>query len=219
MIASELISNTISPLRTSDTGEEALTMMHLYHVKHLPIVNNEQLLGLLSEEDILSNDLHEPVGSYRLTMVRPFARESDHIFEVMNRMAKYHLTVIPVVDSTDNFVGVISQEFLLQYYAGNYSFAEPGSILILDIPKRDYSLAEIARIIESENASVLSCFLSADPESNQLLVTIKVNRQDIQSLKTTFERFGYSINATFSEVDFVDSLKERYDSLMTYLNV
>ena len=196
-----------------------MTMMHSFHVRHLPVVNNEELLALISDEDIFSNDLNAPVGSYKLSMHRPFCRKKDHIFEVMSRMAKYRLTVIPVVDDDNTYLGVITMEFLLQFYASNYSFSEIGSILILKIPKRDYSLSEIARIVESEDGSILSCFLSADHESSQLLVTLKINRQDIQGIKAAFERFGYSIFGTFSEVEFIDSLKERYDSLMAYLNV
>ena len=54
MIARELISHLIQPLHTSDSGEQALTYLQVYHLKHLPIVNNEQLLGTISEEDIES---------------------------------------------------------------------------------------------------------------------------------------------------------------------
>ena len=87
MIASELISHLVMPLMTSDTGEEALTLMGINHVKHLPIVNESQLLGLISEEDILTHDVDEPIGSYQLSLVRPYAYEEEHLFEVMSKMA------------------------------------------------------------------------------------------------------------------------------------
>jgi acetoin utilization protein AcuB len=38
MVAESLISNVILPLRTSDTGDEALSMMDDFYVRHLPIV-------------------------------------------------------------------------------------------------------------------------------------------------------------------------------------
>ena len=62
MTAENLISDSVVPLRTSDTGEEALGMMNDFYVRHLPIVNDKQLLGLISEEDILNHDVEEPVG-------------------------------------------------------------------------------------------------------------------------------------------------------------
>jgi acetoin utilization protein AcuB len=115
--------------------------------------------------------------------------------------------------------GVVTQEDLLNYFATTFSFTEPGSILVLEINKRDYSLAEVARIVESENAVILSTFITSRPESLKMEVTIKINLQNIQPIIATFQRFDYLIKASFNEAEYMDSLKDRYDSLMTYLNI
>jgi signal-transduction protein with cAMP-binding, CBS, and nucleotidyltransferase domain len=219
MIASELISDLVMPLMTSDTGEEALTLMSINHVKHLPIVNDTQLLGLISESDILAHDLNEPIGSYQLSLVRPYAFESEHLFEIMSKMAASNLTVIPVVDKEEVYKGLITQEDLIQFYASSFSFTEPGSIIILETNKREYSLADISRIIESENASILSSFLTSEDNSTSVTVTLKVNRQEINRIISALERYEYSIKGSFTEEEYFDELKDRYDALMTYLNV
>lgn len=219
MIASNLLSQTIIPLKTSDTGEEALSIMSDFYVKHLPIVNNKQLLGLISEDDILEYDVEEAVGSYSLSMNRPYVNENDHVFEVMRIMSEFKLTVIPVVDHEDNYLGLISQDDLLRFFASIGSFTEPGSIIVLEMSKRDYTLAEIARIVESESAAILSSFITTNLDSTRIDVTIKINRNDIQSIIATFNRFDYQIKASFQESDYFESLKERYDSLISYLNV
>ena len=217
MIARELISQLIHPLRTSDTGEQALTYMQVYHLKHLPIVNNEQLLGTISEEDITTIPLDEPIGSFSLGLNKAFVRDKDHMFEAMSVMADHKLTVIPVVDGQDNYLGMITLEDLIQYYARSYSFSEPGGIIVIELQKSDYSLAEIARIIESESASVLSSFLTHDEETKQMYVTIKINQKDTQHIQATLERFGYSIKATFSEEGYFESLQDHYDAFLHYL--
>jgi CBS domain-containing protein len=219
MIASELISQTVSPLRTSDLGEEAITIMNIFHVKHLPIVNNEQLLGVISEEEILNHDLNEAIGSYQLSMRRPYANIEDHMFDVMAVMGENSLTVIPVVNNEGDYKGLITQDDIIQFYANSFSFTENGSILVIKTSRRDYSLAEISRIIEMENAAILSAFLTQSADSEEILVTIKLNVQDIQRIIATLERYGYNIKATFAETEYLDSLKERYDSLMHFLNV
>ena len=219
MIASKLISSLVMPLKTSDSGEEALTLMNINHVKHLPIVNDSHLIGLISEGDILSHDLNEPIGSYQLSLVKVYAYEKEHLFEVMSKMASNNLTVIPVVDDEEHYLGLITQEDLIQFYASSFSFTEPGSIIIIETNKHQYSLAEISRIIEHENASILSTFLTTDNESTNVLVTIKVNRQDIGRIISALERYEYVVKGSFTEEEYFDELKERYDSLMTYLNV
>ena len=219
MIAENLLSTAIVPLRTSDTGEDALGMMSDFYIRHLPIVNNKQLLGLLAENDILEHDVQEAVGSYSLSLPRPVVRHNDHIYEVLRLMSQYELSVVPVVDFDDVYVGLITQDELLQYFANMGSFMEQGTIIVLEMGRHDYSMAEIARIAESEGVSILSSFITSDRHSTRLQVTLKVDATFIQGLVATFERFNYEVKASFNESDYLDSLQERYDSLISYLNV
>ncbi len=219
MIAAELISKEIIPLRTSDTGDEALSIMNEFFVRQLPIVNNEQLLGLISEDDILNHDVEEPVGSYQLSMLKPFVQENAHMFEVLNIMSKYYLTVIPVIDEENNYKGLISQEDLMHYFAKMGGFAESGGIIILEMSKMDYSLVEIARIVESENAAILTSMVRSSEDSTRIEVVLKLNKSELYGIIAAFERFNYYVKASFLESPYFDSLKERYESLMRYLNI
>ncbi len=219
MIAEKIISTAILPLKTSDTGNDALTIMEDFFVRHLPIVNDKQLLGVISEDDILIHNIEDPVGSYALSLVKPYVRGNDHIYEVMRVLAEQKLTVIPVVDEEGNYLGMISQEDVLNFFAKTACFSEMGSIIVLEVSSRDYSLAEIARIVESEGASILSSFLTSHKESTRVEVTLKINRQNVQSILGTFRRFNYEIKAAFNESDYLESLQERYDALMSFLNV
>lgn len=219
MIAKTLVSNEIIPLRTSDSGNEALSIMNEFGVRHLPIVNNKQLLGLISEDDILNFDVEEAVGSYRLSTFRPYVKESDHLYEVIKVLSQQKLTLMPVINAEEEYVGLISQEDLIHYFARIGSFTESGSIVVLEVNRRDYSLVEIARIVESEGAAILSSFVTSNLDNLLIDVTLKINRPDLGNIIATFERFEYTIKATFSEEQFNTTIKERYDMLMTYLNI
>jgi len=221
MIASNIISHDVLPLRTSDSGDTALGIMGDYFIQHLPIVNNEQLLGLISETDILDQDQAEAVGSYQLSLKRPYVRDEDHIYEVLRVLHEFKLTIVPVVDGEDNYMGMITQADLLRFFAQTGSFTEPGSILVLEMSRRDYSLAEISRIVEGEQAAILSCYVTtAVTEADQNIdVTLKINRQEISRIIATFDRFDYRVKASFQETEYFETLKDRYDSLLNYLNV
>ena len=219
MIARDLISEDIVSLKTSNTGDDALALMSEYHVRHLPIVNNKQLLGLISEEEIMEFDTDEPVGSYPLNMLHPYVNDRDHIYDIMRLLNEYRLTVIPVVDKENDYLGVVSLHDLLKYFAESASFSERGSVIVLMVNKHSYSLSQIARIVESEGAIILNSFITSSPDSTELQITLKVNRPDINTILATFGRFGYDITASFSETEYMDSLQEHYDSLMHYLNV
>lgn len=219
MTAESLVSDSVIPLRTSDTGDDALSMMSDFYIRHLPVVNNTQLLGILCEEDILNSDVEEPVGSYQLSLPHVKVLAGDHMYEVMRVLADFKLTVVPVVDPQGNYIGLITLEDLLHFFASSSTFQESGSIIVLEMARRDYSLVEIARIVESEGAYILSSFISSQADPAIFNVTIKINSQDIYAILNTFERFNYQIKASFNESVYHEALKDRYDALINYLNV
>ena len=219
MLAKTLISKTIVPLKTSDTGEFALGSMSDYNVNHFPIVNNQQLLELISDQDIMDSDIAEAIGSYSLALTQAHVQDDEHLYEVMRLLSEHQLTVIPVVDEDNNYVGVITQGDLIKFFADTGSFSEPGSIVVLEIVKSDYSMAEISQIVESEGGVILSSFITTNSDAFLIDVTIKINKPEVQHIIATFERFNYKIKASFLEAQFTDSLKERYDLLMPYLNI
>lgn len=221
MIAKDLISSLLPPLKTTDSGEKALRWMADFHVRHLPIVEDGRIVGVVSEDDILDHDSLE--GSFgfqqHAALHRPMVNETDHIYDVIKIMVAQNLSVIPVINDTERYLGVITLETLVQYFANALSMTELGAVIVLETTRRDYSLAEIARISESEQVIILSSYITSNPLNATIEVTLKVNKQDIGRLVATFERFDYSVKAFFQETDYYDSLKEHYDSLMSYLNI
>lgn len=220
MTAHSLIALDIPSLSFEQTGRDAFHLLSDFHVKHLPVVDEGQLVGLLSEEDIFNHKLYDPIGSYDFSLVRRFAvRESDHVFEVMRVMGDHRLTVIPVVSDEGVYKGLITQNDLLRAFANMFSFSETGAVLVLEMSRRDYSLATIARIIEEDDVKILNSFVTSTPDPDNVELTLKLNRYDLGRTIASLERHGYEVKETFSEIEHSDSLKERYESLMNYLNV
>ncbi|MBX7107275.1 MAG: CBS domain-containing protein [Chitinophagales bacterium] len=220
MKAAELVSKSIAALRTSDTGARALQLMNAYHVSHLPVVNENQLLGLVSEEDILnSHGEEEAIGNLALSLARPFIHSHEHMFEVLKMAAELRLTVIPVTDKMDTYIGLITRNDLLNYFAEQTDILEPGGIIVLELQVKDYSLAEIIRIIEANQVKILCLFAGTDYDMSKIEVTIKLNNADLQPVISDLNRYNYTVKETFLEAEYFDNLKERYDSLMNYLNI
>ncbi len=219
MTAESLISDAIIPLSPSDTGEEALGVMNEFYVRHLPMVENGELKGVISEDDILDADALQPLGSYRLPVQPPSVFPDDHLYDVMRILTEYNLTVVPVINREGTYIGMITNEDLLRSFGESSTFSSQGSIVVLEVLRHDYSLSEISRIVESEGAVVLSSFVRSFEGSNRLEITIKVNSQSIAATLATFERYNYSVKASFNEKLLSDALRERFDSLMNYLEV
>lgn len=219
LTAESLITDIIVPLAPSDTGDDALRVMNDFYLRHLPVVSGGELKAVVSEEDVLEADAMAPVDTYRLPVQPPSVFTDDHVYDVMKYLVEYKLTMVPVIDRDHNYKGLVTNEDLLKFFAETSTFRDPGSIVILEMGRHDYSLAEIARIVESEGAIILSSFVQSFPNTERIEVTVKINNQSIAATLATFERFNYNVKASFNEKQLQDTLRERYDSLMNYLNV
>jgi acetoin utilization protein AcuB len=220
MIAIELIADMILPVHTSDTIQKVFDRMVEFRVRHLPIVNEEQFLGLISEDDLATEpDTQTPVGALALSLVNPYVLEDQHIYDVIRVFYERQLTVVPVLDARKNYLGLITINALTEYFARLTSVEQPGGIIVLEINNKNNSLAHMAQIVESDNAQILSSYVHTHPDSTRMEVTLKVNKQDISNIIATFLRYEYDIKATFNHTGDNDNSRERYDSLMNYLNL
>ena len=220
MIAKDLISGAVLPLKTSDTGLIALHWFDEFRVSHLPVVSDSQLLGLISEDDVFAaGSFEEPIWSYNLQLQNTSILSSKHIYEAMKLFADYKLTTLPVIDDKGTYLGVITLTDLVEKMAATAAVSNPGGILILELNANDFSMVEISKIIEENDAKILSLYVTSPADSTRLELTIKLNRIDIAPVMQSFIRYNYTIKASFFESDYFDNLRERYDLLMTYLNV
>jgi len=221
MIAFDLISDSITYVKPDDSGERSLALMNVFQVKHLPVIDDDnKLLGIISDDDILVRKFNETIESYNLDLSDISVNSDQHIFDIIHLLSKYDISMVPVMEN-NKYIGAIRKQDAISFLGKGFSFSSPGSIIELWIQKRNYSLAEISRIVESENASIISLFISDSSEDkSKLKVIIKIDKDDLTKIIASFERFEYEINASFTEHnDYDELLKERYDSLMHYLNV
>ncbi len=221
MTAGDLISEIIPSLKTSDTGQTALNWMEIFRISHLPIVNNQDFLGLISDTDIYDmNQPDEPIGNHELTLLKPYVTTDQHLFEVIGLAARLKLSVVPVLDSNNHYKGVITTSELIRHIAGISSMDQPGGIIVLEMVERDYSLSQIAQIVESNNIKVLSMYITSPVDSTRLEVTLKVSSTDLLALIRTFERYNYDVKTWVTSNDSIDRFySERFDLLMKYLNM
>lgn len=220
MIAGELISGNIYPVKPSDKLRLVLDRMHEYHIGQLPVVKNNQLLGLLNEEDLteLAPD-KELVKAVDYNRELFFAYEGQHIYDVIRLFDIHQLDILPVLSDKYCYLGAITLRDLVNNMTLLTGSNDIGGIIVLEINNRDNALSHIAQIVESDNAQIMSSYVRTFPESTRMEITIKLNRTDISSIVASFLRYDYIVKATYNDAKVYDSSQDRYDQLMNYLNM
>jgi CBS domain-containing protein len=218
MRAIDLITEEIPPLVHTDTGEKAINWMDEFKVSHLPVLKNGNFVGVVSESDILDRlDESQTLDALFDHLPRPFVYEHVHIYEVLYRMSEFKLSVIPILNDQEQYLGCTSVHVLINSLASTGGIKEPGGIIVLEMNKIDYSLAKIAQIVESENAKILSSYIFSSSDTTKIEITLKINQTDLSRIIRSFERYEMEIKATFQKGMHEDDMQWRFDALMNYL--
>jgi len=220
MTAQNLMSVFILPLKITDTVEYAMKMMDENKVVHLPVVDGVNYLGLITETELLSaDDDNAAIVPMCKALPKPFVHDQDHYLNALKLIKEQKLSVLPVLDETHHFIGLITADLLLAELADALSVSNPGGIIIIEVNHNDYSLSEIGRIVESNDAKILSLSVKANPDSTKLEITLKLNRLNLEPVIQTFFRYDYVIKYYYGDNEKNENLlRERYDLLMRYLN-
>ena len=221
MLAEELINQMIPPLKVTETGRMGLNWMEVFHLSQLAVVDDLIYKGIITEDSILEkNDPELPLAAYALDFEEVFVTPSTHYYDIINLAASKHLEIVPVLGDNKKYLGVISINETSVAIAQMFASQGPGGILVLAMKENDYSLAQISRLIESNDTKILSVFVANnEKQSGVIKVTLKLNRVDLTRVIATLERYDYRIIAHFQETEVENSDKDRLDMLFKYLNI
>ncbi|MFN8357152.1 MAG: CBS domain-containing protein [Spirosomataceae bacterium] len=220
MIADELIDPMLPALKPQDSVAKALDWMEEFRVGQLALVENGEYRGIIEENLMLDVD----DGAIRLAEIQPthaqvFALQHQHLLELVGIVQQQSLDVLPVLDENRQFTGTIPVNQLLRQLANSLGLQEKGAIVVLQIEHRDYSLTEISRLVESNDAKIISSYFadgSLDGEAPSTL-TLKLNRREVTSVVATLERYGYDVITVYGSDPIENPDRERLDMLLKYL--
>jgi hypothetical protein len=103
---------------------------------------------------------------------------------------------------------------------GNFSGSQGiGGIIVLELERIQFSISEISRIVESNDATVLHLNTTVNAETGLLTVTIHLNKKELSAVVAAFERYEYDVVYYFGEEKFENELNTNYRNLMNYLDI
>ncbi len=195
--------------------------MNEFKLHQLPVVDEGLYKGMISEDNIMdAADLSMTVGEVRATMPdRAFVYEESHVYQAIEMMSNYKLEMLPVLDEENKYLGVITLRDLALYLGQLFAIQEPGSIMVLEIPSKSFVLSEISRRVEEENAVILSLYLSPIRNTQDMLLTLKINVEDLDRISASMERFGYKILQLYHKGEAGDNFNQNLEGLLKYLDM
>ncbi|MER3497526.1 MAG: CBS domain-containing protein [Chitinophagaceae bacterium] len=220
MLTGNLQTQTLPYLRLSDKVYQALELMNENHVEHLPIVDGDKYVGMISEEELSQADNdHSTLEQFHQSISNSFVRENEHVLKAIQVAVENGLTVVPIVSEDNELLSVVTYNDLLKYSSEFMSLNEPGGLIVLEMESKEYSFNEISRLIEGNDAQITQLNTTTDPNTGMMEVTIRINKMEISDVVATFQRHDYVVKYYFGEELYENELKTNYDNLMNYLKI
>jgi len=212
------ITNDFRAIDSQETIASAQDFFADMNFSHFPVLENGIFIGSIAADDVETFDIDKKVIDYKYTLERFFARKSMIWLDVLEVFAKNHTNVVPILDENNIYIGYYEMEDIMKFFQETPFLKEPGGIIIVQKGLLDYSMSEVAQIVESNNGKVLGSFVS-EANLENVQITIKIGLGAINEIIQTFRRYNYDIISEHQEDTYINSLKERSDYLDKYLNI
>jgi acetoin utilization protein AcuB len=220
MLNKEIISSAIPSLHLNDPVSQALDLMADFHVTHLPVVIEDKLAGLVSEDDLLNVENDETLLAQLQPSFSKIAAHADGFFyEAVQLVNENGLTLIPVVAGEEEYAGSIIATDLLKQLGRTAGVNDLGGIIVLEMDKISFSFTEISKLVETNDAQIIQLNTFKDGTSGNFYITLRINKAEISDIVATFQRYEYQVKYYFGEELYENELRSNYDHLMNYLNI
>jgi CBS domain-containing protein len=219
MLTASIAQKGLPLLHLEDKVSFALQCMEDFDVQHLVVVKDDYFLGILAKSDLLDTNESNTLTALSDLFLKIGIAANAHFLSALDLFTKHQLSLLPVLNEQQECIGVITNEQLNDALAHFLEVAKPGAILVLSVSPYQYSLSEMSRIVESNNAQILQLNTHFDEANGNLVVTLKLNKDEAGAIIATFERYDYQILHYFGITPLNNDIENHYHNLMNYLDV
>ena len=219
MIVEELIEKDYYYLNSKMSFKEAIKTFNDCGQNDLPVVDDGKFLGLVFVDQLKGQEKNnDPISlindQYRAVYVKP----EEKMLVALNKITSEGISTIPVVNDKGLMEGVLLSFQLWNEFAVRSSMLGNGGWVVLTMDQRDYKLSEIAHIVESNGMKVIISFVHYYQGIERIDVHLKVDKENVNELVQTFQRFSYKVTDVIQPEKFTDDWEGKFDELMRFFS-
>lgn len=220
MLIKDISLSVLPWVHAHNSVAHALQLMQEEQVAQLPVVEGDQYLGLVQESFLLElEDDQQLLQRFTGVLPRPSVKLDDHFLQALQLASLSDLQVVPVLGDEQELVGLLTARELLAELSQFLGLHEPGAFIVVEKEIHQYSLGDISKLIESNDAQVTQLNTFSNEQTGMMLITIRVNKPEISDIIATFQRYDYKICYVAGEEQYTNELRSNYDNLMHYLKI
>ena len=219
MLAASITAQGFPLLHLEDKVSFALQCMEDFDVQELAVVKEDYFLGVVQKADLLDTDEAATIMVLSDQLKKIMISDTAHFLTALDLFSKHELSILPVLNEQQECIGMIPQKSLNDALAKFLGVESPGAIIVLSVAPYQYSLAEMSRLVESNNAQIVQLNSYYDETNGSIIITLKINKDEAQAIIATFQRYDYELVQYFGKTPLHNDIEAHYHHLMNYLDV
>ncbi len=209
LLVRDSMTREVETLTPQTTAAEALALCRDRRIRHLPIVEDGRLVGIVSDRSLRSATpaLGDPSRAEALQSIRvedvmtrevSTAHPDDPIEQAANEMREKRIGCLPVVEH-DALVGIVTSSDVMEALTYLVGAHEPGSRMEISVPDRPGTLAGAAGVFGMCGINIVSVVMGArvEPATEgapaERLVVFRVDTIDTSDVAEQLENAGYTV--------------------------
>jgi acetoin utilization protein AcuB len=209
LLVRDSMTQEVATLAPETTAAEALALCREKRIRHLPVVEDGSLAGMVSDRDLRSATpaLGDPERASALEkiLVRDVmsrevftAHPDDPIEQAANEMREKKLGCLPVVEDGE-LVGIITTSDVMEALVYLVGAHEPGSRMEVALPDRPGSLAGASGVFGAYGVNIISVIVGPHREAerpgepDERVVVFRVDTIDPGEVAGHLEEAGYAV--------------------------
>lgn len=220
MTTLDIADNLFPSINIFDTIAKTVDLMTELKTSELPVVSEGKFLGIVTDKDVEEEENKNlSLETIQPRLIPAQVNQNLHFLKAATVQNLHQTGLIAVVNEANELSGTISSEALSVALGNLCGSSEFGAMIVLEIERSRYTIAEINSIIESDGAMILHLNATSIPGSDLLNITLQINKKEVATIIATFERYEYSVLYYSGEELFENEISSNYHNLMNYLAI
>ena len=215
MFIKDYISKDYPAFNISDSIEEANEIAKEFGYSHVFVKKKGVYQGALSQS-FLEESPEGNLASLTIHLEKFAILDDGNILDSIKLFHTFNSNVIPVITKEEKYRGYLSCDDIFNEFSKYPLFSENGALLVVQINEKSFSMTEICKIVESNNAKIYGCYISSIIEDD-IQITLKISSENLSSIDETFERYGYNVVHKYYDDEKEELLKNRFEFFQKYL--
>ncbi len=215
MFIKDYISKDYPVFSIGDSVEEANEIAKEFGYSHIFVKKKGIYQGAISQS-FLEESPEGNLASLAIHYEKFAIIDDGNILDSIKLFHTFNANVVPVITKLEKYVGYLSCDDIFNEFSKYPLFSENGALITVQINEKNYSMTEICKIVESNNAKIYGCYINAI-QDDEIQITLKISSENLSSIDETFERYGYSVVQKYYDDEKEELLKDRFGFFQKYL--